>query len=165
MLDRPVFSYVPEPHVEFFNPADDVSEIVTSADDFIERLLQVRGSDEAQLRDRFAQQREKLAYLIANVDTPYAADRILDELERFELPDPEAKKAEEPKLGFLASLRRSFRKWRKPDDEERKARRRQKFPALSKDEADWAVGQWVEGGLLGRHITIDRLSERILLFH
>ena len=47
MLDRPVFSYVPEPHVEFFNPADDVSEIVTSADDFIERLLQIRGSDEA----------------------------------------------------------------------------------------------------------------------
>jgi surface carbohydrate biosynthesis protein len=165
MLDRPVFSYVPEPHDEFFNPADDVSEIVTSADDFIERLLQIRGSDETQLRDRFAPQREKLAYLIANVETPYAADRILDELERLELPDPEAKKAEEPKLGFLANLRRSFRKWRKPDDEERKARRRQKFPALSKDEADWAVGQWVEGGLLARHVTIDRLTERILVFH
>ena len=165
MLDRPVFSYMPEQHPEFFNPADDVSEIVTGADDFIERLLQVRECNEAQLRSRFASQRERLAQLIANVEMPYAADRILDELEQLELPEREARKAEEPKLGLLASLRRSFRKWRKPDDEERQARRRQKFPTLSKDEADWAVGQWVEGGVLGRHITIDRLSERILVFH
>ena len=165
MLDRPVFSYMPEQHAEFFNPADEVSEIVTSADDFIGRLLEIRDFNEGQIRSRFASQRQRLAQLIANVERPYAADRILDELEQLEFPEREAKKVEEPRLGLLASLRRSFRKWRKPGDEERQARRRQKFPTLSKDEAEWAVGQWVEGGVLDRRVTIDSLSERILVFH
>jgi hypothetical protein len=165
MLDRPIFSYVPEPHSEFFNPADEVSEIVTSAEDFITRLQEVRGGDEASLRARFAPQREKLAYFIANVEAPYAADRIIDVLDKLDLPEANGTKAADKKSGLIPSLRRAFRKWRGDTDTDRVARRRQKFPALSKEEADWAVGQWIEGGVLQKTPVIDRLGEKLLVFH
>ena len=53
----------------------------------MERLSEVRSQDEAAFRARFASQREKLAYFIANVEAPYAADRILDEFEKLDLPE------------------------------------------------------------------------------
>jgi hypothetical protein len=164
MLDRPVFSYVPEPHAEFFNPADEVSEIVTDAEDFTKRLLEVRGSDEVTLRARFATQREKLAYFIANVEVPYAADRIVDVLDKLDLPDANEKKAADRRQGLVASVRRAIRRWRNVD-EDRVARRRQKFPSLSKEEAEWAVEVWAAEGILTRPVTIDRLGGKLLVFH
>lgn len=164
MLDRPVFSYVPEPHAEFFNPADEVSEIVTSADDFIACLSDVRGDDDAALRERFATQREKLAYFIANVEAPYAADRIVDVLDTLDLPEAKGPNAAAQKKGLIPTLRRAIRRWRNAD-EDRVARRRQKFPGLTKDEADWAVAQWAEGGILTRPVTIEPLGGRLLVFN
>lgn len=163
MLDRPVFSYVAEPDNEFMNPADTVSEIVTSAEDLAKQLLEVRQGDETQLRARFAPQRERLGHFIANVEAPYAADRILDVLDQLELPETRVAKAA-PTQGFISSLRKSLRKWREPV-KARVDRRRQKFPHLGKEEADWVVEQWVQGGVLKEAPRIDVLAERILVFH
>jgi surface carbohydrate biosynthesis protein len=163
VLDRPVFSYAPEPDSEFLNPADDISEQVTSAEDFLGRLSEVRRQDEAALRARFASQREKLDYLIANVEPPYAADRILNELEKLDLPEARSKQADGRRMGFMTELRRRFRKWRR-SDQERVARRRQKFPGMAASEAEFAVGSWVEAGVLGKVPRIDRLGERLLMF-
>jgi hypothetical protein len=163
VLDRPVFSYAPEPDSEFLNPADDISEQVTSAEDFLGRLSEVRSQDEAALRARFASQREKLDYLIANVEPPYAADRILDELEKLDLPEARSKQADGRRMGFMTELRRRFRKWRR-SDQERVARRRQKFPGMAASEVEFAVGSWVEAGVLGKVPRIDRLGERLLMF-
>ncbi len=169
MLDRPVFSYVPDPNTEFHNPADAISEIVENAGELIDRLTEVRGKSTSEIQARFAAQRQKLGYFIANVEAPYAADRILDELEKIEIPEAAAARTEEDaKTGALVGLLKFLKKLRgdkRPDKGTRPERRRQKFPALDKEEADYAVGQWVKAGILRRAATIDRLGEKLLVFH
>ena len=164
MLERPIFSYVPERDSEFVNPADEISEQVESAEDVLERLAEVRGQDAAALRARFAAQREKLAYFVANVQAPYAADRILDELETLDLPQLAGKLGGGRKKGLLSELRRRFRRWQR-NDQQRIERRRQKFPGVTAEEARLAVGSWVEAGIFEESPRIDKVGERLLMFH
>jgi surface carbohydrate biosynthesis protein len=164
ILDRPVFSYVPEPDSEFINPSDLVSEQVNSAEDFLERLSQVRGQDETTLHARFACHRERLSFFVANVNPPYAADRILDELERLALPETSVSRAGPRKSPLLSQLRRRLHPWRSPDHQ-RTARQLQKLPGLSEGEVNSAVGHWLGAGILHNAPRIDRLGERLLMFH
>ncbi len=164
MLERPIFSYVPERDSEFVNPADEISEQVESAEDVLERLAEVRDQDAAALRARFAAQREKLAYFVANVQAPYAADRILDELETLDLPQLAGKPGGGRKKGLLSEFRWRFRRWRR-NDQERIERRRQKFPSVTAEEARLAVGSWVEAGIFEELPRVDKVGERLLMFH
>jgi hypothetical protein len=163
LLDRPVFSYVPEPDGEFINPSDAISEWVTGADDFQKRLLEIRRGGEQNLRERLAPQREKLRHFVANVDPPYAADRILDELEQLDMPGSSAGRNRRPKSSLFSQLRRQIRRWRNRDPG-RVARRWQKFPGLTEHEAELVVGDWLRAGVLQKPPNIDRLGERLLMF-
>ena len=83
LLDRPVFSLIPEPDSAFLNQSDAVSQHVESADEFLERFSELSVTD--QTRGRHSAKREKLGRLVANVEQPFAADRILDQLEELDL--------------------------------------------------------------------------------
>ena len=85
LLDRAVFSYVPEADSEFIGEQDRASEWVTNAEELSNGLARVRGLGQQDVRKGFAPQRERLRNSIANVEPPYAADRILDELERLDV--------------------------------------------------------------------------------
>ena len=85
LLDRAVFSYVPDADSEFIGEQDRASEWVTNAEELSNGLARVRGLDQQDVRKGFAPQRERLRNSIVNVEPPYAADRILDELERIDV--------------------------------------------------------------------------------
>jgi surface carbohydrate biosynthesis protein len=157
LLDRPVFSYVPEPDSEFINPSDAISEWVTSATDFLDRLLQTRGQDEAKLRALFAPQRQKLEFFVTNVNPPYASDRILDELERLDLPNPS-------KSGLLSRMRRGMRQCQNRDWEPT-ARKLQKFPGLTDGEVALVVGHWLNTGVLRKVPRIEHVGRQMLILH
>ena len=159
LLDRPVFSYVPEPDSEFLNPSDSISEWVRSADDFLDRLSEIRSQSEEVLRARLAPQRQKLGRFIANLEAPYAADRILNELEHLDPPGL--------RRGALRSLLSKLRRRVRHDESDWKpsSRKQQKFPGITKTEAEWAVDQWIGAGILSRVPAIETLDERLLVFH
>jgi surface carbohydrate biosynthesis protein len=158
LLDRPVFSYVPEPDSDFLNPSDSISEWVSSADDFLERLSQIRNQSEGVVRARLEPQRQKLGRFIANVEAPYAADRILNALEQVDPPGLRRGGLR----GLFSKLRRRVRQ---DSDWKPSSRKQQKFPGITKAEAEWAVGQWLGAGILSKQPAIETLDERLLVFH
>jgi surface carbohydrate biosynthesis protein len=86
LLDRSVYSFVPEPNSEFLNPSDSVSEHVADPADLIESLRELHAMTTEQRTRKLTEQQSKLARYVSNVKPPFAADRILDVLETFDLP-------------------------------------------------------------------------------
>jgi surface carbohydrate biosynthesis protein len=166
MLDCPIFSYVLDPDTEFYTAADEMSEIVSSADELIQKLAEVRGKSASEIQARFVTQRQKLGHFIANAEGPYAADRILDELDKMDLGAAStAMRAE--KTTAIGNIFKTLRRWRgkkHSEKETRPERRRQKFPTLDKEEANYAVNEWVKAGVLTRPAVVDRLGEKLLVF-
>ena len=165
LLDRPVFSYVPEPESEFINQPDRVSQWVSNADELIAALERVGGLGPDDLHEAFAAQRATLRFYLANVDPPLAADRILDELDRLDAPAVQ--------LHEITSRQRGSRRWLSPLREllrgaPRSAgtrRRRQKFPGVGEDEIKAPLELWVETGILSRLPQITRFSDKLWVMH
>jgi surface carbohydrate biosynthesis protein len=164
MLDRPVYSYAPFAESEFLNPADEVSAKVTSADEFLAKLSDLRDQGDDAIKARLTPQRQKLAQFVANVDLPYAADRILDELDKLDLSQGKPRRASKGRGGLVSEVRRTLRRWWRGSNPDRAERRRQKFPSLSTEEADIALRDWAEVGVIRSVPRVEPVQERLLLF-
>jgi surface carbohydrate biosynthesis protein len=159
LLDRPVFSYVPEPDGEFINEPDLVSEWVTSADQFVEGLSRVRGLSDQEARKRFAGQRDKLRNYIVNTEPPYAADRIVDALDRLDVPFMTPSELDLGN-GLWQRVVGAIRA-RKQERYARSGRAVQKLGDIQQDELRVPLTQWAKAGVLSRVPRLTRVSDEL----
>jgi hypothetical protein len=165
LLDRAVFSYVPDAGSEFIGEQDRASEWVTSASELSKGLERIRGLGDDEVRDSLAPQRERLGHSIVNVHEPYAADRILDELEQLEI-----RPVQSAQLGigssFFARAGRAGKKLLSPlTDAKRNERSIQKFPGLEQEEISDPLAQWADAGVLAQVPHLTRLNPRLWALH
>ena len=165
LLDRAVFSYVPDAGSEFIGEQDRASEWVTSASELSKGLERIRGLGQEGVRDSLAAQRARLGHSIANVQQPYAADRILDELEKLEI-----RPVQSAQIGlgssFFAKAMRAGKKLLSPlTDAKRNERSIQKFPGLEQEEISEPLAQWADAGILAQVPHLTRLNPRLWALH
>jgi len=162
LLDRPIFSYVPEPDSEFVNPPDRVSQWVSSAAELVAGLARFTNLTPESLHEAFASQRATLRSYLANIDPPLAADRILDELDRLDAPTAsmaQIRPQQRALSRFVAPLRNLRARLSDTD------RKKQKFPAVRDDELRAPLEFWTEAGILSRMPEITRLGDRLWGLH
>jgi surface carbohydrate biosynthesis protein len=165
LLDRAVFSYVPEADSEFIGEQDRASECIADAAELSNGLARVRGFDQQDVRKGFAPQRERLRNSIANVEPPYAADRILDEFERLDV-QPVRPAQIGLGSGFLARVMRAGRSMMpKRPDAKRDERSMQKFPGVAEEEISGPLAQWVDAGILNQMPDVTRFTDRLWVLH
>ena len=165
LLDRAVFSYVPDADSEFIGEQDRASECVADAAELSNGLARVRGFGQQDVRQGFAPQRERLRHSIANVEPPYAADRILDELERLEVA-PVRPTQIGLGGGFLARVLRAGRKiLPRRAEAKRDERSIQKFPGVTEEEISGPLAQWVDAGILTEMPHMTRFGDRLWVLH
>ncbi len=166
LLDRPVFSYVPEPDSAFVNPTDRVSLWVSSAAELIDGLERFTNLASEDLRHGFASQRATLRSYLANIDPPLAADRIMDELDRLDAPTASMAELRAPRsaLSRLATPLRSLQA-RLANGSSAGSKKQQKFPAVAEDEIRAPLAVWTDAGILSRVPKITRLGDRLWGLH
>jgi surface carbohydrate biosynthesis protein len=164
LLDRAVFSYVPEADSEFIGEQDRASEWVSNAEELSSGLARVRGFDQQDVRKGFAPQRERLRSSIANVEAPYAADRILDSVERL---DVRQVRPAEVGIGggFLSRLLGSRRRAPQPSNAKKDERTIQKFPGVAEEEIRAPLAQWADAAILTQVPQITRFHDRLWVLH
>jgi surface carbohydrate biosynthesis protein len=159
LLDRPVASFVPEPGHPMLNQADEVSVPVGSAGEFLDIAAGWRSLDADGLRTWLAPQRQKILPMIANVEPPMAADRILDAFDRLDVPEGTLA---QPPLNALRRLERTIhiglREMRKSGE------RLQKFPGVEHAEIAAPLAAWVEAGVLRRLPGVTPAADGTWLF-
>jgi surface carbohydrate biosynthesis protein len=165
LLDRAVFSYVPDAESDFIGEQDRASEWVTNANELSNGLARVRGLAQEDLRRGLAPQRERIRKSIVNVEPPYAADRILDKVEQLDMRpvDPA-----EVGIGggFLAKVMRAGGKWLRQGPAAKKDERSlQKFPGVAAEEISSPLAQWAEASILNQVPQIARFSDRLWVLH
>lgn len=165
LLDRAVFSYVPDANSEFIGEQDRASECVANADELSKGLARVRGFDQQDVRKDFTAQRERLRNSIVNVETPYAADRILDAFEAFDLklvaPDQVINGG-----GILAKVMQDAGRFlQKGGGPKRDERSLQKFPGVSEEEITTPLAQWVDACILTQMPQVTRFNDRLWVLH
>ena len=162
LLDRPVASFVPEPDSEFVNQADAISVNVANAGELLALAPTWRRAADKQVRTHVAVGRSAMREYIDNVEPPLAADRILDVVDRIDVPETGTK---------LYTLRRAcgammnVRRWSSRREASRKTRggyRLQKFPGLAADDVRTPIASWIEAGVVERMPEIT-LVDRALL--
>ncbi len=165
LLDRAVFSYVPDADSEFIGEQDRASEWVTNAEELSKGLARVRGLGQQDVRKGLTPQRERLRKSIVNVEPPYAADRILDELERIDLPPARPAQIGVGR-GVVAKIIQAGRRWlpQKPAAK-RDERSIQKFPGVAEEEISGPLAQWAEASILTQVPQITRLHDRLWALH
>jgi hypothetical protein len=145
LLDRPVASFVPEPGHPMLNQADEVSVPVGSAGEFLSVATEWRSLGEDQLRLWLAPQRQKILPMIANVERPMAADRILDAFDRLDVPEGTLEQLPVSPLRQLQrTVQMGLREMRKSGE------RLQKFPGVEEAEIAAPLAAWVEAGVVKR---------------
>ena len=77
LLDRAVFSYVPDANSEFIGEQDRASVCVSNVEELSNGLARMRGLDQQDVRKGLTAQRERLRRSVVNVEQPFAADRRL----------------------------------------------------------------------------------------
>lgn len=165
LLDRPVFSYVPEPDSEFINQPDRVSQWVKNADELLAGLARFGGLAPECLRKAFASQRAALRSYLANIDPPLAADRILDELDQLDVPTArldQIRPRHSASSRWISNLRNLFPRTSKSVNAMRK---HQKFPGVSEAEIRTPFELWSEAGILSQMPQIARFSDRLWALH
>lgn len=154
LLDRPTLSYVTDPDNEFVNLSDMVSETVQSAADVIARLVEARAETSAQRHHRYSSRRDILQPHIANLELPYAADRILDELDRCDV-----KEVEYPGYSLDGSAKEvmsGFRKFYAPAKQS--SLKLQKYSTLTDRDIMEPVSCWLRGGMLHRAVRLSTIK-------
>jgi surface carbohydrate biosynthesis protein len=165
LLDRPVFSYVPERDNEFLCLSDRVSRQIASADEFIGQLAEVRDLTQEEVRRRFADQRSEIDSYIANTNLPLATDRILDELEQLDLPAVPISHLGVSNWSLLSGMRARMHNWSMKDPPRPGARNLQKLPAISLPELRASLDQWIEAGILTEMPRITPFNNRLCVWH
>ncbi len=158
LLDRPVASFVPDPDHEMLNQADEVSVHIATADEFLAHAAAWRPLGEKNPGHLKPEQQTKLESFIANVDPPMSVDRILDALDRLDLPEVavealqqsrENPKATRPQKSLLSRLfsriRLSAVVQKRPGTHSH-----QKFPDTELSEITAPIETWVAAGVLKR---------------
>jgi surface carbohydrate biosynthesis protein len=165
LLDRAVFSYVPEADSEFIGEQDRASEWVTNAEELSNGLARVRGLGQQDAREGLTPQRERLRKSIVNVEPPYAADRILDELERADLPSVRPAQVGVGR-GVVAKVIRAGRRWLpQQPPAKRDERSLQKFPGVAEEEISGPLAQWSDASILTQVPQITRFNDRLWVLH
>jgi surface carbohydrate biosynthesis protein len=166
LLDRPVFSYVPDPESEFINQPDRVSQWVSNAGELVDGLNRFGALGQESLRNALALQREQLRCYVANIDPPLAADRILDELDSLDTPTARADQIivwpSAPRR-FLTGMRGLLHRFGPGAIDVQ--RKRQKFPGASESEIRAPLACWVEAGALLQVPQIARYNDRLWVLH
>jgi len=165
LLDRPVFSYVPEPDSEFVNQTDRVSELISSAGELVSGLARLSNLAPDDLHKALASQRATLRSYLANIDPPLAADRILDELDRLDVPTAS--------MAEIGTRQSAMSQWAAPlrslrarlSNRPSAGRKRQKFPAIDDDQIRAPLQLWTEAGILSQVPQITRLGDRLWGLH
>lgn len=173
LLDRPVFSYVPEPNSSFINQPDLASQWVTSADDFLQALNRVRGLPREELRESYLPQRDNLRSYIANMEEPNSADRIVDALDQLDVPLVSL-----AQVGLASGLwgkamralqprrqRHRLERQKERLNLERSGRGMQKLGDIHQDEIRVPLEQWVKAGVIPRVPQLARLTEQLWAIH
>jgi hypothetical protein len=112
-----------------------------------------------------APQRERLRKSIVNVEPPYAADRILDELERIDMP-PVRPAQVGVGSGFVAKVIQAGRRWLpQKAAAKRDERSLQKFPGVAAEEISGPLAQWADASILTQVPQITRLHDRLWALH
>lgn len=166
LLDRPVFSFTPEPSSEFLNQSDSVSQRVANVDEFLEQFSKLRVPKHT-IADRHSAEREKLGALVANVQQPFAADRILERLEHVDLPLVSLDEAGISRRPFVRGLVRAARNLFGGESQPKQVtpRQQQKFPGITRDDLLNPLTFWVETNML-RHVPqLFRLNGRLWALH
>jgi len=166
LLDRPVFSLIPEPDSAFLNQSDAVSQHVESADEFLERFSELSVTDQT-IRGRHSAKREKLGTLVANVEQPFAADRILDQLEELDLPLVSLHEAGVRRKPLVRGLARTARNWLSGGSRPMRVtpRQQQKFPGITRDDLFEPLTFWMETNTLRQAPQLVKLNDRLWAFH
>jgi hypothetical protein len=164
LLDRAVFSYVPEADSEFIGEQDRASEWVSNADELSSGLARVRGLDQQDVRKGFAPQRERLRSSIANVEAPYAADRILDSVEQLDVR-PVRPADLGVGGGFLSKLLAGRGGAPQPSNAKKDERTIQKFPGVAEEEIRAPLAQWADAAILSQVPQITRFHDRLWVLH
>lgn len=165
LLDRAVFSYVPEPESQFINEPDLVSEWVRSAAELVQGVSRVRGLNHEEVRKSFKAQRDKLRTYIANMEPPYAADRILDELEQLDTPEVTPQQAGVAGGFFRTMLRKLRGRLPREMSAARSERRRQKLGDIEEREIRAPLTQWAEAGVLSDLPQLTRFNRQLWALH
>jgi surface carbohydrate biosynthesis protein len=165
LLDRPVFSYVPEESSEFETLSDRLSRRVTSCEELIAAVSEIRDMGLEEIRNRFARQRSELGPVIANTDLPFAADRILDELEDLDLPAVTPWQVGASNWAAISKIRVKMRKRSEPAARRVSARNLQKLPGIAPSELRTPIRLWMNEGLLTKTPRITLLSDRMCVWH
>jgi surface carbohydrate biosynthesis protein len=159
LLERPVFSYVPEPDSEFLLQADRISRWVSSAGELLAGI-DALGSDHAEAyQAAFEPQRDELRSVIVNVEPPYAADRILNVLEQLDVP-----RATPEQLGLQGRL------WTRLGVRLRASKTlseqaKQKFSDVLDQEIQAPLQQWVDAKVLSCVPKVTRMTDRLWALH
>jgi hypothetical protein len=165
LLDRAVFSYVPDANSEFIGEQDRASEWVTNAEELSNGLARVRGLGQQDVRKGLTPQRERLRKSIVNVEQPYAADRILDELERIDLPSVRPAEVGVER-GVIGKALQAGRRWLpQKTAAKRDERSLQKFPGVAEEEMSGPLAQWADASILTQVPQITRLHDRLWALH
>jgi surface carbohydrate biosynthesis protein len=149
LLDRPVISYISEPDSIFVNLADSVTDRAYSGDEIVRWFEKIPSETAAQRRDRYTPWRNHLEAHIANAELPYAADRILNELDRIELPridSPDAFAAADSS----SEAARPNRETTPKTSSEHTRLKQQKNSGLTAEEISVPADQWLRAGMLKR---------------
>jgi hypothetical protein len=138
---------------------------VSNAAELSSGIARVRGLDQEDVRKGLAPQRERIRYSIANVEPPYAADRILDKVEQLDVrPVRPAELGVE--RGVLSKILSAGRSWL-PQRPAAKTDERsiQKFPGVAEEEIRAPLAQWADASVIAQIPQITRFSERLWVLH
>ena len=116
------------------------------------------------MRKGFAPQRERLRSSIANVEAPYAADRILDSVERLDVR-PVRPADLGVGGGFLSKLLAGRRGAPQPSNAKKDERTIQKFPGVTEEEIRAPLSQWADAAILTQVPQITRFHDRLWVLH
>lgn len=134
LLDLPMTSFVPIPGHEMLNQADEISAQVATAADFMTLAGQPKAA-------RLAEQKLRVQSIVANTDPPLAADRVLDTLDRLDVP---AAPVERSRMSPLASAWH----WLHSVTRRKSSYAYRKFDGLEEPELRQAVEVWTHAGVL-----------------
>lgn len=165
LLDRPVFSYVPEPESAFINEPDRISQWVNSAREVILGVDDVRGLGRDALRATFAPQRERLHDYIANMEPPFASDRVLDAIAAFDLPEVTEEQAGVAGSGLARLARTIMARAAGTLRASQSLRGRQKLGEIDGDDIASPLRTWVAAGALGELPKLTRFSSQLWAIH
>jgi surface carbohydrate biosynthesis protein len=158
LLDRPIASFIPEPGAAVLNQSDEISAHVSGYDEFAAYALKWRAVQQAERRSRLGDQRRALGSLIANIEAPLAADRILDALDELDVPEASEGSGVPQREDLFAAFR--SRVYSGLGGWGRYRKRLQKFPGLERNEIVGPIATWLEAGVLKQMPAISALGDR-----